>query len=263
MNKPIGFFRKIYLTLKTIKNSQSVFLDFCGFLNGKEIVYRTRSGSQIIARGGSTDISEIIVINADQEYPKKFFPKIDYPVIVDIGANIGTFSIYINEKLINNNPCIYSVEPSLNNFNLLVKNIKINDFSIRCFNIAISDHNGEEFLDISSNFDAFKLSDHPTNQYEIVSVQTLESFCSTQKINFIDLLKVDIEGGEYKVFHQSIDFIKTKVKAIFIEVHHLDNLENNLKVFKKYLISHNFQIEAEIRNSTLFLLNRNLIKNNG
>ena len=72
-------------------------------------------------------------------------------LFVDIGANIGTHSIYaISNNLFKQAKC-YEIEQD--NFSLLSANIKINDLSsrIECFNLGISDRTGSATIELSSH----------------------------------------------------------------------------------------------------------------
>jgi len=86
----------------------------------------------------------------------------------------------------------------------------------------------------------------------------LESFCKNQNIDIIDLMKMDIEGGEYKVFEQSINYIKDKVRLIYLELHEMDE-KHNIEKFKRFIVNNNFKIEVEVMNRTLVIRNLNIL----
>ena len=155
-------------------------------------------------------------------------------------------------------PKIYSIEASKDNFSYLIKNVKLNGFySIKCFNLAISNKGGVGYINTLGDPDAFKLSKLNNKNYEKVKLKTLESFCKNNNISKIDLMKMDIEGSEHEVFDKSLNFIKEKIKAFFIEVHILKS-ENDLDDFKKFLIKNNFSIENDLDKNKLFVKNKNL-----
>ncbi len=253
-------FRKIYLTLKTIKNLKTFVIDYFGFIKN-DIEYRLRSGTRFITRGGSTDAGEIVIINSNFEYPKKYFPRGKCPVIVDAGANIGAFSIYITNELRDSMPIVYAIEPSVNNFEYLKKNIILNNFqnTIKIFNVGLYNKNGVGYIDLSQACDAYSVADEPQNVgSQKVDVITLENFCLNNNIKTIDLLKMDIEGGEYCVFYNLIEFIKKNVRTIFVEVHNLDE-ERNINKFKKFILGKNFGIINIVMGRTLVLQNDNIV----
>jgi FkbM family methyltransferase len=48
---------------------------------------------------------------------------------------------------------------------------------------------------------------------------TLETFLNTQRIELVDLLKIDIEGAEEAVFNSTRDATLCNIKQITIEFH--------------------------------------------
>jgi hypothetical protein len=48
------------------------------------------------------------------------------------------------------------------------------------------------------------------NEFEVVSLKTLDEFCNEQGIQKIDFLKIDVEGHEYKVLQGASKMIKNK-----------------------------------------------------
>lgn len=229
----MNIFKKIKITIETINNLNIFFLDYFKLIKNKKIVYRLRNGLKFVARAGSTDASEIIVVNSDTEYSKKHYEDLNNPVVVDIGANIGSFSLYFANVFKNSQFIVHSIEPSLDNYEILKENIRINNFSdrIKPYNLAICSKDGFGYLNISGDHDSFFLADTESINTQKIEIVRLETFCKDNFIDFIDLLKVDIEGGEYDLFYNSIDFINKKVKNIFIEVHDIDR-KNNMDVFK-------------------------------
>ena len=230
--------KKISLTLKAIRNINIFILDFLKIIRNKDVVYKTRNGVKIIARAGTTDAGEIVIVHADMEYPKRYFPQKEEPVILDIGANIGAFSIYLCKELEAKDPTIYAIEPSGENFYYLKRNVSLNGFSsIRCFNIAIFDKNGAGYIDTNCDYDAFSVLDEKNKSTDCdeIDIVTLESFCEDNHVGQIDLMKIDIEGGEYRVFNKSINFIKSNIRSIFIELHNLNEVDN-INRFKEYIV---------------------------
>lgn len=249
---------KILLAIKSIRNLPVLLMDFFGFLKG-DVVYYLWNGNTFIARAGTTDYAEIIINNADSEYPSTFFPSNQSPIILDVGANIGETSLFIYKKLFDINPTIYALEPNPYNFPYLLKNIKINKANnIKPFRIALTGKSGIASLNFNGlNYDGGFIKgvgNKTWSKSEKVLTTSLEDFCRENLIENIDLLKMDIEGSEYTVFNSSLDFIKAHVKSIFVELHNLDK-KNNYKIFKKKITKQGFALEADIMNRTLFLRN--------
>jgi FkbM family methyltransferase len=115
-----------------------------------------------------------------------------YPIVIDIGANIGTFSIWIY----NNADRIYAIEPVKKNVEHLLKTIARNKLDkISVHEIAISDSNITKKIEVRGTAEdgAWRISEAGTYP---VRCQTLEDFMNEQKIEYADLVKLDVENHE-------------------------------------------------------------------
>lgn len=109
----------------------------------------------------------------------------DKLTIMDLGANIGTFSMWVYPRA----DTIYAVEADENNYNLLNQNVKENGLN---------------------NIRTYK-----------DKVVNLAEFMSGHAIPNIDVLKIDIEGDEYEVFERD-DFPSHMISTIIGEYHGKD-----------------------------------------
>ena len=123
----------------------------------------------------------------------------DGNTIVDIGANIGYFTL-IFARLVGEKGEVFAFEPEPNNFNLLKKNIEINNYkNVNLINKAASNKSGK----IKLYIDDFNSGGHsliaqiPNKQHiEIESIKLDDFFDTNKKIDFI---KIDAEGAELEV----------------------------------------------------------------
>lgn len=157
--------------------------------------------------------SLIDAIWKDQCYTKEYsLQKED--IVVDIGANIGIFSIFAASC----GAYVYAFEPNPEAFNILQINVDENDIKnrITIFNCAVSDKEGYVDLQIPDTDKIYALgsatiSDNLKNMMrkkqdfrfksvrtETVSLKTLFEKLLNAKSQ-IDLLKVDCEGAEYAI----------------------------------------------------------------
>ena len=127
-------------------------------------------------------------------------------VVVDLGASLGPFTYSILPK--NPKQC-FVVEPLSYHIDILNKNV--GQKNVKIIQGAISD---KKKLEITWD-----------NITETSPTFTFKEFLDDNKINKIDFLKCDCEGGEYDVFQPSnIQFLKT-IPKIVVEFH-LRNDEN-------------------------------------
>jgi FkbM family methyltransferase len=132
-------------------------------------------------------------------------------VAVDIGANAGYYTIPLSinfEK-------VYSFEPVPSIYKKLVKNIKLNEIkNIKPFLSAIGA--SDEILpfyiqsvvdgdkNLNTGLSSFTRRDSFATKEISIKVNKLDSLLSQENV---DLIKVDVEGHEYKVFQGAKEII--------------------------------------------------------
>jgi FkbM family methyltransferase len=145
--------------------------------------------------------------------------------IFDIGANTGIFSLLA--KAYNSDSVVYAFEPQPNIYKCLVKQIELNQFNIQAINIALSNENGtSKFYNYTFSDDANSTAgslnkefrDLPGQHYIDVTTRTLTDFVHENKINRIDLIKMDVESFEPQVIKGGIDVISEHKPIMIIEI---------------------------------------------
>ena len=131
------------------------------------------------------------------------FAKAD-SVVLDIGAHYGYYSLIAAK----NNATVFSFEPVKENFEILNKNIGLNNFNtVQSYNVALSNEDGENIFNIAEASDSSSFHNHPltrTIEQRVVKTISLDSFFPNQKI---DLIKIDTEGHEIEVLEGMKDVI--------------------------------------------------------
>lgn len=160
-------------------------------------------------------------------------------IILDLGGNIGLFSIYASPIV----GKIISVEPTpshLEIFKDLLSNLNINNVDI--VSGAICTSNTSVLFNIgSSNTTMNSIIKHPLEHSHSINVNglTLENILAdTVKVDFC---KMDIEGYENVLLQDeaTVQIISSKVSKIFIEFHNFDNssydyhINNALQILEK------------------------------
>lgn len=144
-----------------------------------------------------------------------------YGTVLDIGACAGEFSAYIYDDA----EKIYALEPFPPHFKELEDNVREFQLDkIKPFKLALGSSNGEAKLSTLEDRGSNRLlsEDEPRNSI-MVQTKTLATFMKDEGIDHVDLLKIDIEGGENVVFSGDFDSVKDKIDYIVGE-HLPDNL---------------------------------------
>ena len=160
-------------------------------------------------------------------------------VVVDIGANIGVFSLY---AAINGAKKIYSIEPLATNINLIKKNFDLNKFNKpTVINCAVSNKNklGKLYIgDLDSHGLLFKsVNSIKYNKFQYIPLMTLDKIIKIYNIKHIGFLKIDCEGSEGDIIKSMNKETFNIVDKISIEYHDNvstlkhDAIENELKKF--------------------------------
>ncbi|VVB82625.1 Hexuronic acid methyltransferase AglP [uncultured archaeon] len=146
------------------------------------------------------------------------------PVIIDCGANIGLSIIFF--KWLYPKSRIYGFEPDKKTFDLLQSNISKNNLKdVHLINAAVSDKDGkiDFFIDPKHIGHMAMSTRHGRMPKQKISVQSilLSSFIKKNKIEKIDLIKMDIEGSEKEVIRDlNKNKIFDRIKKLLIEYHH-------------------------------------------
>lgn len=157
-------------------------------------------------------------IYLDQIYRPFLVGKRDL-IIGDWGANQGYTSYYFKDYA----KTVYAVEPAKQHQEILKHMIEFNKIkNIKVCPYAISNKNGNTKFYHNENTTMFSLLDtvNKKEDFEEVETVTVDSFMEREKIDHIDLLKMDLEGFESEVV--SSDGFKKACKNIDVIVgeHH-------------------------------------------
>lgn len=147
-------------------------------------------------------------------------------VIFDIGANTGVYSIL--SKSVNSNSQVHAFEPSNGVFPKLEKNCFFNGFDIKCWKLAFSNFSGfQSFYDSHTNLPTsgslsskkfFDECEDDTLKFEYnVKTRTVDEFIFEEKMDKVDLIKIDVEMHEGEVM-EGFKSCNRMRPIIFIEI---------------------------------------------
>jgi FkbM family methyltransferase len=166
----------------------------------------------------------------------------------DIGANIGIYS-YVASDLVGTSGGVFSFEPDVRNFKFLKKNLKLYN-NIKIYDRAVSNKSGSSVLNLDLDSSESSLIAHKSREKVIykknkVTVITLDDFVDRNKIEKVNVVKIDIEGGEPLVLMGMKNILNNSKKIVlFVEAcpKFLAGINYDFKKLVNYLKSFNLSV---------------------
>jgi FkbM family methyltransferase len=207
------------------------------------------NGFKAIPRKGTQDF--YMLYTSREEEVKPHLLMHDNETFVDVGANVGSYSLKIAQDYKNKGVNVIAIEAHPENYKALCRNIEINGFkNLKAINKAASDHKGivtmyERFL-VGGNrlqSDCYSLCNtfiHETNVVRDdgktlqVESDTLDNILAMDRPS---VMKMDIEGAEVLALKGATNTLK-QLRKIIIEVH-----GDNFDRVKQILETHNFKLQ--------------------
>lgn len=126
------------------------------------------------------------------------YPLNENSVVFDVGGYEGKFA----DEIFNKYKCtIYVFEPVNKFYQSICERFK-NNPKIKVFNFGLSDKDAEMIISVSD--DASSIHTNSYNKENII-LKSINSFIANNNILHIDLMKINIEGGEFQVLPALID----------------------------------------------------------
>jgi len=162
---------------------------------------------------------------------------------IDIGAHIGHQMVNMRQS-VGSNGAVWAFEPNPNNVGYINKTLSNNKWdNVEMFPIALSNTEESDQIIISDPKntgkaalqDANQLDMNPHEQYSI-ETRRLTSILNERGIEEIDLIKIDVEGGEVDIICDLARDLQS-VGTILLEIH--TNKINKTDVIEIYEILDN------------------------
>lgn len=201
-----------------LRKTISMLIQYARIKQSREHIFNLKFDEffgDILLRPKTSDFSTFRQVFFNNEYD------FDFPgtprVIVDAGANIGLASLYFLKRF--PDAKIFSLEPDQSNFEMLLLNTNKHS-QIIPLNCAIWNENKPLEI-IDNGFDKWGMQVGPNLGNSSSSIQgiSMDYLMSTNNIQQIDLLKIDIEGAELELFSNNFERWLPFVKVLVIELH--------------------------------------------
>lgn len=144
-------------------------------------------------------------------------------IIFDVGANTGLYSLVA--KSVNRKSEVHTFEPIPLVFKKLRENIILNDFDIKINELALSNYTGEATIFLPENNHVYSVTVNK-NQNNLntkvfeqkIQTITLSDYILNNKINKIDLIKIDVETHEFEVLQGMRELLFNMKPTLLIEI---------------------------------------------
>jgi FkbM family methyltransferase len=206
-------------------------------------VARLKNGIEVPVRGEQRYEFKLMFMSHEYLWP---IPnkRID-GVIIDLGANVGYFTLYSAFRYPH---CkILSFEPFPRNFRVLENNIRQNSLTnctaVQC---AVCGRSGDAVFGVETAIE------NPTEPHIVenlapdeknfftVPCLSLDDVIEKHSIEKIGLLKIDIEGSEYDVLYNISDVNYKKIQRIGMETEDIDEQRNTPRL-RRFLEGKGYQ----------------------
>lgn len=163
-------------------------------------------------------------------------------VVLDVGGYKGEFAAEILCKYDAN---IYVFEP-IKDFFEIIKNKFLKNKKVKPFNFGLSGENSNLQISLSDNSSSIYLNGE---KKETIVLKSIVQFLKDQNIKEVDLIKINIEGGEYELLESLIanDFINV-FKNIQVQFHDFlieDAKERMTEIQKNLMKTHKITYQYE------------------
>ena len=177
---------------------------------------------------------------------------VDPKIIIDLGANVGLASVYFANRFPNAKIC--ALEPNDENYAVACKNVKeyanVKMVHGAIWNTAEKIH----LIDKGYGEASFMVESGPgTNS---VNAYTVKTVMEMMKTNFIDILKIDIEGTEKEIFETGYEEWLPLTKIIIVETHDRYKKGSSKSVLSAIT---KFDFSLELSGENLVFYNNNLV----
>lgn len=139
---------------------------------------------------------------------------------LDVGSNVGLFSLYASKK-VGQNGQVICFEPTPITYSRLTENIQLNHFTnIEARNIGLSNEEGElKFYYSDKGFDAWNsfAPDSRLKNHIVIKSSTLDLQLENVDKNRIKLVKIDVEGWEKFVIQGGKQFFEKYAPIVMVE----------------------------------------------
>lgn len=179
--------------------------------NGRVLISPSEWRGKLYAPAEDMSLTPDLMIDGcfDEAFTRFALKSLDKSMtVVDIGANIGYMTVLLG-KLAGK---VYAYEAGKNNFEFLEQNVSMNYLrNTEIFNLAVTEGSGSMAFYEPTRFrgsgggmaEEDREAFYESAAFDLLREQRVNTVCIDEHlahVDYIDLIKMDIEGGEYLAF---------------------------------------------------------------
>lgn len=266
INNTYKYYRSVFPANKQTRKyfeKQLSELPNCSSYTIKETTYvlNLNNGYKVVARDyNHSDYHVFRQLFIDAEYAPvcNLLKSInqDQLFIIDAGANVGYSSLYFHSCF--SDATVFCIEPSPENALILEMNMRINNLSSKTsiYKNALAAYPGLYFTlkhEFRDQLD-WSITTEQSSNGKVPGI-TINDIISENRLTYISLLKIDIEGAERFIFKDDVDlsFLK-QTYCIAIELHDEFDIKQQLN---EILLSYGFELFEHAQ--TTYGINKKLV----
>ena len=254
------FITKRYLYLLPRKIRLKIF-------NLKKLkLYKTKTGNYYLPQFALKDLIRNEIID-NKIFDKKVYETAvkyvkDDTIVLDVGANFGQLSVLLS--MCKKNVEVYSFEASKYIFEILKKNVQINNANVKLFHNLVGNETEQELFIKKLNISKFNT--YGSNMIAKTEVRN-ENSRNIEKINSIKIddiffdkeisfMKIDVQGYDLEVLKGSKNtIIKQQMPIIFeYEEDFAKDFNYTFRNFENFIDEINYKISIQIDKSNYLIL---------
>lgn len=137
-------------------------------------------------------------------------------IVWDLGGYLGDYTYQIRMKY---NSKVYLFEPIPKFYESCSQRFQ-NDQNVVCLPFGLSNHTGESLMNENDDKSSFEKPNDNTSNNVIARLESVTETFENLGTNQIDLLKINIEGGEYDVLEALLNAkLMTRIRFLQVQFH--------------------------------------------
>lgn len=216
--------------VRTFRNCREITRVYAGAEMPPGFAAHGRQGFVVPATDPS-DVQTVWVVFCAGDY---FVPQ-DCATVLDLGANIGAFTIYAARC--RGARTVYAFEPVAATFATLVQNVQANGLtSVQPFQKGIGARSERRRIHLGVTSQHASLIHRGLREYESgdaedVEIVTLEDLLNGLNLDQVDMAKMDCEGGEVEAILAASDTTLRRIRHISLEYHFPGGISTEAEFF--------------------------------